>query len=86
MKHILDPGFERLRRALPQDLPERILEKIEKVHEDPQQRYRGLKKVGKFWSLRVRGYRALARKEGEDFVWFWVGRHDEYQRRRIRSS
>ena len=45
MKHILDPGFERLRRALPQDLPERILEKIEKVQEDPQQRYRGLKKV-----------------------------------------
>ena len=50
MKHILDPDFEVLRAALPQDLPERILEKIERVHEDPQQPYPGLKKVGKFWS------------------------------------
>jgi hypothetical protein len=86
MKHILDKDFEDLRLNLPQDLPERVLEKIKKVRPNPQQRYSGLQKVGNYWSLSVGGYRALARKEGGNFLWFWVGRHDEYERRRIRAK
>ncbi len=40
-----------------------------------------LKKVGKFWSARVGlNYRALAVEDGEDFIWVWVGTHDEYER------
>jgi hypothetical protein len=40
-----------------------------------------LKKVGRFWSARVGGHhRVLALQEGEDLVWFWIGRHDEYDR------
>ena len=41
------------------------------------------KKVGKTrWSVRIkRNYRALAREENGIFVWFWIGRHDEYLRR-----
>ncbi len=39
------------------------------------------KKVGKFWSVRVGiNYRALAVEDGEDFVWVWIGTHDEYER------
>ena len=26
------------------------------------------------------GYRALALREGEDVVWFWIGSHAEYDR------
>jgi hypothetical protein len=37
------------------------------------------KKVGQFWSARVGiHYRALAVKDGEDFIWVWIGTHDEY--------
>ena len=39
------------------------------------------KKVGKFWSVRVgTNHRALAVEDGEDFIWIWVGMHNEYER------
>ena len=39
------------------------------------------KKVGRFWSVRVGiNYRALAIDDGEDFIWVWIGTHDEYER------
>jgi mRNA-degrading endonuclease RelE of RelBE toxin-antitoxin system len=39
------------------------------------------KKVGKFWSVRIgANYRALAIEDGEDFIWVWIGTHDEYER------
>ena len=39
------------------------------------------KKIGKFWSVRVGiNYRALAVADGEDFVWVWIGTHDQYVR------
>ncbi len=25
-------------------------------------------------------YRAVAAREGGDFIWFWIGEHDEYVR------
>lgn len=37
------------------------------------------KKVGKFWSVRAGiAHRALAVEDGEDFIWVWIGSHDEY--------
>jgi len=39
------------------------------------------KKVGKLWSVRVGiNHRALAVEDGADFIWVWVGPHDEYKR------
>jgi hypothetical protein len=39
------------------------------------------KKVGKLWSVRVGiNHRALAVEEGADFIWVWIGPHDEYRR------
>jgi len=38
------------------------------------------KRVGQYWSARVGiSYRALAVKRGDDFVWFWIGHHDDYE-------
>jgi hypothetical protein len=40
-----------------------------------------LKPTGPYWAVRVsRGYRALARRRHNDFFWFWIGPHDEYER------
>jgi len=39
------------------------------------------KKVGKLWSMRAGlNYRALAVEDGKDFIWVWIGTHDEYER------
>jgi hypothetical protein len=39
------------------------------------------KKVGKFWSVRAGiNHRALAIEDDEDFIWVWIGTHDEYKR------
>ncbi len=39
------------------------------------------KKVGKLWSVRAgMNHRALAVEDGEDFIWIWVGMHNEYER------
>ena len=39
------------------------------------------KKVGKLWSVRVGpNYRALAVEDDADFIWVWIGPHDEYER------
>ena len=33
------------------------------------------------WSVRAgSGFRALATFDGGCYVWFWIGRHDEYER------
>jgi len=39
------------------------------------------KKVGKLWSVRAGlNHRALAVEDGPDFIWVWIGPHDEYIR------
>ena len=39
------------------------------------------KKVGRFWSARVGlNHRVLAVADGTDFIWVWIGNHDEYDR------
>ncbi len=39
------------------------------------------KKIGKLWSVRIgMNYRALAVEDGTDFIWVWIGPHEEYRR------
>jgi hypothetical protein len=38
-----------------------------------------LKKVGRFWSVRVGSrYRALAVEVDDGLPWFWIGSHADY--------
>ena len=38
------------------------------------------KKVGKVWSARVGiNYRAVAVEDGSDYIWVWLGSHDDYE-------
>ncbi len=40
-----------------------------------------LQKSGDYGSARVgRSHRALAVEDGSDFIWVWIGHHDEYDR------
>ena len=38
------------------------------------------KKVGKVWSARIGiNHRAIAIEDGLDYIWVWVGSHDDYE-------
>jgi mRNA-degrading endonuclease RelE of RelBE toxin-antitoxin system len=48
---------------------------------DPSHPSLHFKKVGKFWSVRIGlDYRALAIEDNKDFIWVWIGTHDDYAR------
>jgi hypothetical protein len=51
------------------------------LKENPSHPSLQFKKIGELWSARVdQAHRALAVEDGEDFIWVWVGTHDEYER------
>jgi hypothetical protein len=67
------------------ELPEQIRKLADQNYEllksDPHHPSLRFKKVGRFWSARVGiHYRAAAVQDGNDFVWFWIGHHSEYDR------
>ncbi len=79
--HRTTEEFRRRRDALPQNVQEQAersfaLLKSNLKHPSPH-----FKKVGQFWSARVgQAYRALSVEDGEDFIWVWIGAHDQYER------
>jgi hypothetical protein len=81
VKHRASPKFWRSYDQLPagvQELADRSFTLLKRHPSHPSLR---LKKVGRFWTVRVGiHYRAVAVQEGVDLVWFWIGRHAEYER------
>ncbi len=66
-------------------LPESVRQTADKNYEllqaDPAHPSLHLRKVGRFWSVRVgSSYRALGLEADDGIVWFWIGIHAEYQR------
>ena len=54
---------------------------FELLKSDPSYPSLHFKKVGNLWSVRAGlNYRALAINDGADFVWVWIGSHDDYTR------
>ena len=50
------------------------------LKQNPQHPSLHFKKIGKLWSARVGiNHRALAMEDGKDFIWVWIGTHDEYE-------
>lgn len=48
---------------------------------DPWHPSLALKKVGPFWSARISlGYRVVGYRRNNEFFWFWIGSHAEYDR------
>ncbi|RMD59149.1 MAG: hypothetical protein D6828_01945 [Nitrospirae bacterium] len=69
--------FSRLSRVV----QERARKQFELLKENPKHPSLHFKKVGKFWSVRISdSYRALAIKDGEVYIWVWIGTHDDYER------
>lgn len=81
MRHLATDAFWKAYGALPQSVRKRADESFERLKSDPTHPSLHFKRVGAYWSARVSiGYRALAVKDGDDFIWFWVGSHADYER------
>ena len=79
--HRTAPRFWRHFEQLPESVQRVARQNFERLQEDPRHPSLHFGRVGNYWSVRVgRGYRALAIQDGDDFIWFWVGGHDEYMR------
>ncbi len=65
----------------PEHIQKTSKKNFELLKRDPLHPSLHFKKVGKFWSVRAGiNHRALAVEEGRDFIWVWIGSHDEYER------
>ena len=66
---------------LPEAVQRVARQNFELLKENPAHPSLHFKKVGKLWSVRAGiNHRALAVEDGADFIWVWIGPHDEYQR------
>ncbi len=79
MRHQATPRFWSCYRQLPEDVQRLADRCYELLRQDPQHPSLRLRKIGRFWSVRVGlHYRALAVEHESDLVWFWIGSHAEY--------
>jgi hypothetical protein len=79
MRHFASRAFWDAYQRLPPSVRTTADKNYELLKADPRHPSLHLKKVGKYWSVRVGlGYRALATEVDENLVWFWIGSHKEY--------
>ena len=66
---------------LPGPVQKTAKKNFELLKTDPSHPSLHFKKVGTFWSVRAgMNHRALAVTDSNDFIWVWIGTHDEYER------
>jgi hypothetical protein len=66
---------------LPQEIRTLADRAFERLKADPTRPSLRFKPAVRYWSVRVGlHYRALAVRDREDFVWFWIGNHADYDR------
>jgi hypothetical protein len=81
LRHYTDKNFWRFFHGLPDGIKDAAREQYRQLRKDPTHPSLHFKKVQNFYSVRVtKGYRALAVKANDDYIWFWVGTHDMYDR------
>jgi hypothetical protein len=75
------PEFWTLYNSLPEDVQAQADKQYALFVDNPGHPSLHLKQVGPFWSVRVsRSYRAMAVRREDQFFWFWIGSHQEYER------
>ena len=81
MKHLATPAFWQCYGKLPASVRKLADEQFGRLKNDARHPSLHLKKVGRYFSVRVGlHHRALGVAVDEDVVWFWIGTHAEYDR------
>ena len=79
MSHFTDPGFLKHYQQLGPSVQRLADRNFRRLKAQPDHPSLHLKQVGRFWSVRVGlHWRALAVRDGDDFVWLWIGSHADY--------
>ena len=79
--HRADSRFWRLFEDLPESVQLTARRNFDFLKANPRHPSLHFRNVGRYWSARVgASYRAVAVLDGDDFVWFWIGSHAEYDR------
>jgi hypothetical protein len=79
MRHFASPAFWDAYTTLPIAVRELADKNYALLKNDPQHPSLRLKKVGRYWSVRVGlRYRALATEVDGGLLWFWIGSHADY--------
>ncbi|TPN77472.1 hypothetical protein FJ987_25175 [Mesorhizobium sp. CU2] len=81
MNHFAAPSFWEAYGRLPSLIRAKADASFAKLRADPFHPSLHFKQVGRYWSARVDlNYRAVAIRDHDDLIWFWVGTHSEYDR------
>jgi hypothetical protein len=79
MKHFASRAFWEAYRKLPESVRAVADKNYSLLKENPKHPSLHLKKIGRFWSVRVGAqYRALAVEVEGGLLWFWIGSHADY--------
>ena len=81
MNHFAEPSYWQLYQTLPKEIRIQADRKFAFLKQDAKHPSLHFKQVGLYWSVRIsKNYRALAVKDGDEYIWFWIGNHAEYER------
>ncbi|MBX9462349.1 MAG: hypothetical protein KL840_05200 [Aquamicrobium sp.] len=81
MNHFATADFWDCYQRLPAAVQRISDRNFERLKADPYHPSLHFKQAGRFWSARVGlQYRALAVRDGDDMIWFWIGTHADYDR------
>ena len=81
MKHRASREFWKRFDRLPAAVQRQARKNFDLLKADPRHPSLHLKRVGRYWSVRVGlDWRALGVEAEAGVVWFWIGSHDEYDR------
>ena len=79
MRHLASRAFWEAYDKLPEQVRALADKNYALLKTNPRHPALQLKKIGRFWSVRVGlRYRALAVEADENLVWFWIGSHGDY--------
>ena len=79
MSHFASPAFWEAYEKLPAAVRDLADKNYALLKREPQHPSLRLKKVGRYWSVRVGlRYRALATEVDGGLLWFWIGSHADY--------
>ena len=84
MKSRTTKQFWKLFDALPRDIQKRATKAYEIFSENPQHpslRFKRIRIDPPYYSARINDqYRAVGVLRGDTIIWFWIGKHDPYDR------
>ena len=81
MKHFTSPVFWECYENLPVSIQELADKNFDLLKVNPKHPSLQLKKVGRYWSVRVGlKYRAVAVEVEQGLLWIWIGTHAEYDK------